>query len=176
MPPRLLQEASIGRDIRKYIPLYSGSIIYPSPFQSVPIDPTPKVHLSRFHHRHTSTIILPQHPQIQPIKRADLIPAGASFRILGEARPRRLHVVAQRDFLGGRVGGWVGTKDERDFSAVVDAAVGKGLDVGEGGVEDEAPGWIAGFSVAGCEEGGNLDGGIKVRLGLLYVGRGRGRG
>ena len=100
---------------------------------------------------------MPQHPQIHPIKRADLIPPGASFWILGEARPRSLHVAAQCDFLGGSVDGWVGSEDERDLSAMVDAAVRKGLDVGESSVEDETPGRIAGFDVAGCEKAGNLD-------------------
>jgi hypothetical protein len=68
-----------------------------------------------------------------------------------------MHVAAQRHFLGGSVDGWVGTEDERDLSAMVDAAVRKGLDVGESSVEEEAPGWIAGFDVAGCDKAGNLD-------------------
>jgi hypothetical protein len=68
-----------------------------------------------------------------------------------------LHVAAQRDFLGGSVDGWVGTEDEWDLSAMVDAAVRKGLDVGESSVEEEAPGWIAGFDAAGCDKARNLD-------------------
>jgi hypothetical protein len=39
---------------------------------------------------------------------------------------------------------------------MVDAAVRKGLNVGESSVEEEAPGWIAGFDVAGCDKAGNL--------------------
>lgn len=68
-----------------------------------------------------------------------------------------MHIAAQRDFLGGSVDGWVRTEDERDLSAMVDAAVRKGLNVRESSVEEEAPGWIARFGVAGCEKAGNLD-------------------
>lgn len=131
--------------------------MYPSPFQSLLINPAPEVDLGCFLNRYTSTAILAQHPQIHPVERSYRIPPRASFWILGEARPGSLHVATQRVFLGGNVDGWVGTEDERDLSAMVDTGVRNGLDVGEGSIEDEAPGWIAGFDVAGCEKAGNLD-------------------
>jgi hypothetical protein len=83
-----------------------------------------------------------------------------------------LHVAAQRDFLGGSVDGWIGTEDERDLSTMVDAAVRKGLDVGESCVEEEAPGWIAGFDTAEYDKAGNLDAkSSKTRFDVCNEGR-----
>jgi len=74
---------------------------------------------------------------------------------------------------GGAVGRVVAA-DERDLGAVVGAACGvDGAGVGEGGVEDEAPGGVAGFDVEARDEGRNLQ--LELRLdwvgwGLRWVG------
>ena len=119
--------------------------------------------IPRIHDRHPAAAHAPQSPHVRPVERAHFVPARSAGGVLREAGPRALHVARQGVLLRGDEEEGEGVEDEGDLGGVVDAGVGEGLQVREGGVEEVAPdGHLDGG------RGGRVEGdGLRVVLALV---------
>lgn len=99
---------------------------------------TPLIQSRGINDRNSAPNLVPriaQHAQIPiPEPAANLVPPGTTHRIFSKSGPCPLHESTKRDLLRSYVCGGTSAKDDGKLARVPDAAAGKGLRVGEGGV------------------------------------------